>query len=201
MTQQPKTAITFVTGNANKLREVSQILKGNPDADAALNIVSKKIDLPELQGEPHEIATEKCKLAIKHVNGPTLVEDTSLCFNALHGLPGPYIKHFLDKLGHTGLNRMLSGFEDHSAYAVCTFAYCGGAGEEVFVFEGKTEGRIVEARQKDEAAFGWDPIFEPKGFDQTYAEMDRETKNRISHRRKGLEKVREHLEKVLVANT
>jgi hypothetical protein len=55
-----------------------------------------------------------------------MVEDTSLCFNAMGGLPGPYIKWFLKKLGHDGLNRMLAGFEDKTAYAQCIFAYSAG---------------------------------------------------------------------------
>jgi inosine triphosphate pyrophosphatase len=55
------------------------------------------------------------------------VEDTCLCFNAYKGLPGPYIKWFLEKLGHDGLNKMLVGFDDHSAYAQCTYAYTPGA--------------------------------------------------------------------------
>ena len=54
------------------------------------------------QGEPEEIAREKCVLAAKQVHGPVMVEDTSLCFNAYKGLPGPYIKWFLQKLGHDG---------------------------------------------------------------------------------------------------
>lgn len=69
--------------------------------------MSVKLDLPELQGEPEEISKEKCRLAAKEVGGAVMVEDTSLCFNALGGLPGPYIKWFLEKLGHDGLNRML----------------------------------------------------------------------------------------------
>ena len=55
-----------------------------------------------------------------------MVEDTSLCFNAYGGLPGPYIKWFLKNLGHEGLNKMLAGFEDKSAYAQCIFAYSPG---------------------------------------------------------------------------
>ena len=65
-------------------------------------VASAKIDLPELQGEPGEIAAEKCRLASQQTGGAVMVEDTGLCFNALHGLPGPYIKWFLDKLGHDG---------------------------------------------------------------------------------------------------
>ena len=58
----------------------------------AVPLVSQKIDLPELQGTPEDVSREKCKLAAKEVNGPVLVEDTSLCFNALNSLPGVYIK-------------------------------------------------------------------------------------------------------------
>jgi len=55
-----------------------------------------------------------------------IVEDTCLCFNACKGLPGPYVKWFLEKVGPEGLYKMLVGFEDKTAYAVCTFAFCQG---------------------------------------------------------------------------
>ncbi|PON66102.1 Ham1-like protein [Trema orientale] len=77
--------VTFVTGNAKKLEEVRAIL-GN-----SIPFQSLKLDLPELQGEPEDISKEKARLAAIQVNGPVLVEDTCLCFNALKGLPGPYI--------------------------------------------------------------------------------------------------------------
>ena len=60
------------------------------------------------------------------VGGAVMVEDTSLCFNAYEGLPGPYIKWFLKALGHEGLPKMLAGFDDKSAYAQCIFAYSPG---------------------------------------------------------------------------
>ena len=78
--------VTFVTGNAKKLEEVRAILGGDA---LPVRIVSQKLDLPELQGEPEEISSEKCRLAAEQVGGPVFVEDTSLCFNALGGLPGP----------------------------------------------------------------------------------------------------------------
>uniref|UniRef100_A0A9I9ECC5 Inosine triphosphate pyrophosphatase n=1 Tax=Cucumis melo TaxID=3656 RepID=A0A9I9ECC5_CUCME len=74
--------VTFVTGNAKKLEEVRAIL-GN-----SIPFRSLKLDLPELQGEPEDISKEKARLAAIQVNGPVLVEDTCLCFNALKGLPG-----------------------------------------------------------------------------------------------------------------
>ncbi len=148
------------------------------------------MDLMELQGEPEAIVREKLKYALAREEGPLMIEDTSLCFNALHGLPGPYIKDFLEKLGHDGLNRMLSGFEDKSAYAQCIFGL-GRAGAEPLVFAGRTPGEIVPARGDN--AFGWDPIFQPDGFQQTYAELDKEIKNQISHRYNSLKLLIEFL--------
>lgn len=79
--------ITFITGNAKKLEEVIAILGSNFPRE----LTSYKLDLPELQGEVDEISIKKCKEAAKYVRGPVLVEDTSLCFNALKGLPGNWI--------------------------------------------------------------------------------------------------------------
>lgn len=158
-----------------------------------------------------------------------LVEDTSLCFNALHGLPGPYIKWFLDRIGHDGLNKMLVGFGDKTAYAQCTFAYSSGASADEIpeVFVGKTSGIIVPPRVADVPApvppaadgaadkqddttttttpvavtkpFGWDPIFQPDGHEQTYAEMDKAVKNKVSHRFKALALLRDHFYSVTAA--
>ena len=90
-----------------------------------------------------------------------IVEDTCLCFNALNGLPGPYVKWFMKELGHQGLNNMLAAYEDKSAQAVCTFAYCAGPGQDAVLFVGRTDGKIVPARGP--TLFGWDPIFEYQG--------------------------------------
>ncbi|XP_008804447.3 inosine triphosphate pyrophosphatase [Phoenix dactylifera] len=176
--------VTFVTGNAKKLEEVRAIL------DNSIPFESLKLDLPELQGEPEEISKEKARIAAVKVNGPVLVEDTCLCFNALNGLPGPYIKWFLQKTGHEGLNNILMAYEDKTAYAMCIFSLALGPTEEPITFIGKTQGKIVHPRGP--ADFGWDPIFQPDGYDQTYAEMPKEEKNKISHRSKALAMVKSH---------
>ncbi|XP_016995941.2 inosine triphosphate pyrophosphatase [Drosophila takahashii] len=181
--------ITFVTGNAKKLEELVAIL----GPSFPRTIVSKKIDLPELQGDINEIAIKKCKEAARQVNGPVLVEDTSLCFNALEGLPGPYIKWFLEKLQPEGLHRLLTGWEDKSGQAICTFGYCESADAEPLIFKGITEGLIVEPRGPRD--FGWDPVFQPKGYDKTYAELPKSEKNTISHRYRALALLQEHFEK------
>ena len=200
--------ISFVTGNAKKLEEVRAIL----GARFPREIVAVKLDLPELQGEIDDICKLKCLEEARQVKGPVMVEDTCLCFNALKGLPGtendslityfldfnsqfklpagPYIKWFLDKLGPEGLHKLLDGWEDKSAQAVCTFAYTDRPDGEVILFQGRTEGDIVAPRGPRD--FGWDPVFQPTGYDQTYAELPKPKKNEISHRYRALAKLAEH---------
>ncbi|CAM9980810.1 unnamed protein product [Phaeothamnion confervicola] len=191
--------VTFVTGNVKKLEEVRAIL----GTSLPVELTSRKIDLPELQGETTEVSAEKCRLAAAAVGGPVMVEDTALCFNALNGLPGPYIKWFLQKTGHEGLNNLLAAYDDKSAFAQqCVFSYTAGPGQEVHLFEGRTAGIIVPARGP--ADFGWDPVFQPDdgqpgggvgsgggdGPKKTFAEMAKVEKNALSHRFRALEKVR-----------
>ena len=76
--------LTFVTGNSKKLEEFIAIV----GKDFPFEVISKKIDLPEYQGSPQEICIEKCREAAKILEGPVIVEDTCLCFNAMGGLPG-----------------------------------------------------------------------------------------------------------------
>lgn len=120
-------------------------------------------------------------------------------------------------LGPLQMHKMLSGFDDKSAQAVCTFAYCEGPGHEPVLFQGRTDGKLVESRGstvfgESEVFFtsecrglgdnrdmkltcvcdiGWDSCFEYEG--QTYAEMDKSEKNKISHRAKALDKLKEWL--------
>jgi inosine triphosphate pyrophosphatase len=178
--------LTFVTGNKNKLLETASII-GN-----SIPLTSVSIDLPEIQGTTQEIAAHKCREAAKLIKGPCITEDTSLCFNAMNGLPGPYIKWFLKDLKPEGLSKLLDGFEDKSGYALCTFAYCKSENDVPILFEGRTEGKIV--RPRGPTSFGWDPVFLPDGFEETYAEMDKNVKNTISHRFRALEKLKAYLQ-------
>lgn len=86
---------------------------------------------------------------------------------------------------------MLKGFEDKTAMAVCTVAYVNENGV-VNIFRGETDGTIIEPSVKE--TFGWDSCFKPNGYDITYAEMPKEEKNHISHRKKAMFKLKEFLD-------
>lgn len=169
----------LVTSNVGKLREVRDILQG-------VEVENRPLDLPELQGKSAvEISRQKAAEAFRQVGHAVIVDDTSLCFHALGGLPGPYIKWFLDSAGCVGLHKMLVGFNDFKASAKCIFvlAECPDAAKAV-VFEGVVPGTIVEPRGDN--GFGWDKVFQPDGWTKTFAEMTQEEKNSISHRKLAL---------------
>jgi inosine/xanthosine triphosphate pyrophosphatase family protein len=78
--------LRLCAGNANKARELAEFFASNP---VPFNITPTSLDLPEIQGDPEEIAMYKCSTAMEKLQAPVLVEDVCLGFNALHGLPGP----------------------------------------------------------------------------------------------------------------
>ena len=178
-----KKIINFLSSNTHKYEELTQIFKKEfPD----IEIRQVKIDLPELQGYPEEIVKNKLKYALntKAKGNQILVEDTSLCFNSYGGLPGAYIKYFLNNIKPQGLYKMICAFDDHSAYAQSIFGLQKNKKGGPILFIGKTEGEIVEPRGSFD--FGWDPCFLPKGFNKTYGEMSKDEKNEISHRGKSV---------------
>lgn len=177
--------ILFITGNLNKLKEAKEIM---PEIEGC------EIDLPEIQElDGKKIVEEKLSEAIKQKPGINLiVEDLSLVINGMNGLPGPLIKWFLKSVGREGVAKMAKLFGDQKAEAKVTLGYADDKGN-IKYFEGIIEGKIVEPRGESE--FGWDPVFQPDGYNKTFAEMGMEEKNKISHRKIALEKLREYLKK------
>ncbi len=172
----------FITGNKNKLKEAREILTEH-------EIESKDLDVSEIQADPVAVARHKAREAFRKLEKPCFVEDTALCFNALNGLPGEYIKFFLEKIGREGLFKLLKGFKDKTGYAMCVIAYHDG--RKVHTFKGKVDGTIVSPKGKTN--FGWDPVFMPKCFKKTFAQMKSEEKNSISHRKRAFEKFKKYL--------
>ncbi len=183
--------ILFLTGNHNKLREAREILTG-------FDVDSEDINLPELQEVNEQLIVEdKLRHALKLLDREVFVEDVSLCFDSLNGLPGPLVKWFLKYIGTRGLIDIISAYSNKTAHAKCYIGYGiparDGKSEQIHVFEGSVTGRIVEP--EGDSNFGFDPIFLPEGYDKTFAQMTPEEKNSISHRRIALEKFKAFLDK------
>lgn len=154
----------FVTGNQNKADHLSRLL--------GLPLEHIKLDLDEIQSANlQEVAAHKAKQAYELVKRPVFVEDVALGFEALGGLPGPFIKFFLAEAdGAENLCRMLDGFSSRKAYGECVFAYYDG--QQLQLFHGEIEGTVPQHPQGD-GGFGWDPIFCPDGYDgRTRAELN-----------------------------
>lgn len=175
--------IYFLTGNENKLKEVKEFVP---------EIKGLNVDVTEIQSiSAEEIIKHKLNEAKKQHSGKFVVEDTSLYLDCLNGLPGPLIKWFLKTIGNEGLVRLAKFHNNDKAIAKCIVGFSDG--EKLNFFEGSINGKIVE--KKGENGFGWDKIFQPDGYEKTFAEMTTEEKNKISHRRLAFEKLREYLNK------
>jgi non-canonical purine NTP pyrophosphatase (RdgB/HAM1 family) len=169
----------FITGNKNKFEEAKSVM---PD------LRQLEIDLPEIQEiDARAVIKEKLLEALKRHQGGFVVEDTSLYFECLNGLPGPLIKWFLKTIGNEGLFKLVQGFGNPTAQAKTMIGYAKSA-DDIHYFEGIIEGTVVAPR--GETNFGWDPIFQPAGHDRTFAEMSRDEKNSISMRKMAFTKLR-----------
>ncbi len=171
----------FITGNKGKLAEVQSILG---------KVEALDIDLPEIQElDAHKIIQAKLEEAQKHQAGEFIVEDTSLYFEAMDGLPGPLIKWFMKTVGNDGLYKISEAFGNFNAEAKTIIGYSDADGKVEF-FEGSIKGAIVSPRGE---GFGWDPIFQPEGYSKTFGELSAEEKNSFSMRKIATEKLKEHL--------
>jgi non-canonical purine NTP pyrophosphatase (RdgB/HAM1 family) len=174
--------IYFITGNQRKFEEVKAILH---------DVEQLNIDLPEIQEiDAHKVIQAKLEEAFKHHQGEFIVEDTSLSFECLNGLPGTFIKWFMVAIGNDGLVNLANKLGNTKVSAKTVIGYAKNPSEFYF-FEGEIPGSLVSPKAK--STFGWDPIFLPDGYDKTFAEMESTEKNEISMRRIAVEKLKEFL--------
>lgn len=172
----------LVTGNANKLHEWQSMM---PEG---VNLESADIDLVEIQSDdPQEIVADKVRRAYVQVGKPVIVEDVDAGLEKLGGLPGPFIKFFMKRLGKDALYK-LAGRDGEKAAVACTAGYYDG--ETMIIVRGEVQGTVVAPRGE---AFGFDIVFVPDGETQTYAEMTLEKKNSLSHRSKAIQQLLDKL--------
>lgn len=169
----------FVTSNPGKAREAAEIL--------GEDVERVDYDYAEIQSDSLvEIAAEGARDAYDELGEPCFVDDSGLFVESVDGFPGPYSSYVYSTLGVEGLLRAIEGIEDRSARFDCAVAYHDG--ENVHTFEGTVRGCVTH-EQRGEGGFGYDPVFrvEEDGKGRTFAEMDPEEKNDVSHRRRAFE--------------
>ena len=166
--------IYFVTSNAGKVHEISQLIPDIEQLDLNLN---------EIQSlDPQEVIEHKLTQAAEVHPGTLLVDDTSLVLNCLGQLPGPLMKWFMKSLGLTGIAELTERYGNPAAIARTTLGFRDENGDHHF-FVGQITGYVTRPRG---GGFGWDPIFIPDGYDKTFGELGVEIKNRISMRQKAI---------------
>lgn len=174
--------ILFITGNKDKLHEVRALIPAVQGID---------MDLTEIQEiDAHKIIAAKLAEAQRYQSGSFIVEDTSLYLDAMNGLPGPLVKWFLKAVGVLGIYKLTESFESTRATARTLIGYAEEGG--IHFFEGSISGTLVSPRGTD--GFGWDSIFQPDGYEKTFAEMTPEEKSLCSMRKKAVEGLLHYLE-------
>jgi len=178
------------TRNAHKLVEIRQIL-GQSFELLDLSSVPALGEVEETGTTFEENAALKALAASAHFGGWVLADDSGLEVDALGGAPGVRSARFSGEGATDVTNRALLleklaavPADQRSARFRCVIALARG-GEVLAHFSGAVEGAIIQS-EKGEGGFGYDPLFVPEGFGETFAELGAETKNRLSHRGRAL---------------
>jgi XTP/dITP diphosphohydrolase len=178
-----KSRIFFGTNNPHKLREIQEII-GSKYAVVSFKDLEDPIDVEETEPTLEGNAALKAKAFFEHTGMACFADDTGLEVASLDGRPGVYTARYAGPQcsAEDNINKMLGELEGITARQAqfrTVIAYYNG--EEMRYFEGVAKGNILEARQ-GEGGFGYDPIFQPEGYTQSFAEMAPDEKNAISHR-------------------
>lgn len=150
------------------------------------------LEIDEIQSlDIENVIRKKAEKAYEAIKHPLIVDDVTFEIKTWNGFPGPFIKYLREAGGNELLLRMLKNETNRQVRAKAAIGYHDG--EKVHVFIGEVKGTLAtEERGTD--GWGFDPIFIPEGYTKTFSELGTEEKNRVSHRHRGLEKLKKFLE-------
>ena len=196
--------IVFATNNQHKLSEVRQIL-GDSIEVLSLNDIGCHEDIPETGTTLEANALQKAQYIFDHYHIDCFADDTGLEVDALGGAPGVYSARYaavgcaatssqpIDHDSEANMTRLLNELgENNNRHARFRTVIALIQQGELHEFEGIVNGQIIRERRGGEG-FGYDPIFQPDGYDQTFAELGTEVKNHISHRARATQKLADYL--------
>lgn len=199
-----KPIIVFATNNANKLREVREILSDRFEV-RSLKDVGCMEDLPETFETLEENAMQKARHITKYYGFDCFSDDTGLEVEALDGAPGVYSARYANISDPDYFDPLVDSTKDHDTKANIRKLLAKMKGKEnrkaqfrtsialiykgkEYYFEGIVKGTISE-EEKGTNGFGYDPVFVPEGYNESFAEISSDIKNKISHRALAIEKL------------
>jgi XTP/dITP diphosphohydrolase len=187
--------LVFGTSNPNKLVELRAL---TPESIQLVSMAELGItdDLPETQDTIQGNAIQKVDALYKQIQTNAFAEDTGLEVDALDGAPGVYTARYAgpERSPEANMDLLLRNLKDKENRGaqfrtVIAMIWAG----ETHTFEGIVRGKIAEEKSGD-GGFGYDPIFIPEGYDQTFAQLSSAIKNEISHRGRAVQKMLAFLE-------
>lgn len=186
MTQQ----LVFVTNNKHKVQEVADKI-GNKIKLLTLNDIGCLADIEEIGTTFKENASIKSRYVFEHYHMDCFGDDSGLEIDALNGEPGVYSARYSGQHGDHAANiakvlTQMEGQPNRKARFKTVISLIWQGHE--YSFEGVVDGTIRDKTVGNEG-FGYDPIFQPEGYDVTFAQMTMQEKNQISHRARAVEKL------------
>ena len=176
--------LLVATGNKGKVGELEEIL------NVPLEIA--QIDIDEVQSMDLEyVARRKVEEAFKVLKRPVITDDVGVFIEAWNNFPGPFVKYAYQIVGLKKILELLKNEKNRNVVVKCAVGYHDG--KKVHVFIGEVKGVIAQEELGTEG-WGFDPIIIPNGETQTFAQMGSKRKNKISHRGKAFEKLKEFLD-------
>lgn len=180
--------LVFATNNHNKIKEVQNLIPKNIEL-LSLEDIGCFEDIPETQSTIKGNAIQKAEYLKTHYGYDCFADDTGLEVEALNGEPGVYSARYAGehKSSNDNMEKLLSNLKNNTnrkaQFKTVIALYIK---DKLYTFEGVCIGTITENKEGNKG-FGYDPIFKPKGFDETFGKMDLTIKNKISHRGKAVQ--------------
>ena len=186
-------SLVLATGNPHKLREVSELL-GPEFRLYSLKDVGFSGEMPEENGSTYlENAKIKALAIANEMDMPTLADDSGFEVEALDNQPGVFSARYGNTKDESKQRAMIleavKGKKDRRARFVCELALYNPSSESLLTSRGMIEGHVAETEQGSNG-FGYDAIFVPEGFSETFAEMKADQKNTLSHRARAINSLR-----------
>ena len=190
--------LVFATNNKHKLEEARKILEGIVEI-LSLAEIGCNDDIPETATTLEGNALIKARYIKEHYGYDCFADDTGLLVDALDGAPGVYSARYAGEECNPQKNmekllNELEGIEQRAAAFVTCVALTLRGSEHIFM--GEIAG-VITKEARGNAGFGYDPIFKPFGYDETFAELGDDVKNKISHRAKAMDKLAQFLNNLI----